>query len=160
MSAGADDLQTLIEIWNADSGNLRKVRDIDAAKNTPELQRLTRAVVKRHGREKAHALFRQGIPAVANAPHWLGSRADKPSRPGAPYGILGYLRHVEEKAEAAASLTESPPPRPHRPWEVDFFAQRKDDLRVEQIDELLAGEQARMSNGEVWDLGECDLCNN
>lgn len=100
--------EDLVEIWNTQSGRLRKVTDLTAAKNNPALQRLANAFLRRHG-HRALELFAAGIPAVRNNTHWLGSKATKPTRHGAAYGITNYLRNAEEKAEEAADLTTTRP---------------------------------------------------
>lgn len=160
------DFDRLAEIWNRESGNLRKVRDLEAAKNNPELQRLAKAFLKRHG-SRAEEIFTAGIAAVTTDPHWLGRRATPVKRQGAPYGLLNYLRHVEDKAEIAAELqatssgpTVGMPRMPARPWEAYDIAQHHTTGEVATIHELLADGQARMSNGETWNLSECDRCNN
>lgn len=158
-------LETLVEIWNAECGNLRKVRDLQAAKNNPDLTRLAKAFLKRHG-DRALELFTAGIAAVRTDPHWLGSRSPDRKRAGAPYGILNYLRHVEDKAEIAAELqaTSSGPPAgrtlPARAWEDWDIAQHRETGIVEVINEVLPDGMARMQNGETWNLAECDRCNN
>lgn len=162
MSAGADvSLDDLIEIWNADCGNLRSVRDRQTALANPELKRLAAAFVKRHGGEKALALFKAGIAAVRDDPHWLGSKAAKPTRTTAAYGILGYLRHVEEKAEAAADTAEAvqaqPPPRPWRPRDI---ADNRTLGRVGHVAEVYSDGTALMTTGDTWNLSECVRCNN
>lgn len=175
LSADADDspepetpnttFEALAEIWNAHSGNLRKVRDLEAAKNNPDLQRLAKAFLKRHG-ARAEELFTVGIAAVTTDPHWLGNRANPVKRSGAPYGLLNYLRHVEDKAEIAAELqaTSSGPPTgrtlPARPWEEWDIAQHRETGVVEVINQVLPDGTARMQNGETWVLAECDRCNN
>lgn len=158
-------LETLTEIWNRESGDLRKVRDLEAARNNPDLKRLAKAFLKRHG-PRAVEIFTAGISAVRTDPHWLGTRASPVKRSGAPYGLLNYLRHVEDKAEIAAELqaTSSGPPAgrtlPARPWEDWDIAQHRETGIVEVINQVLPDGMARMQNGETWNLSECDRCNN
>lgn len=168
LSAHADappTFTTLAEIWNRESGDLRKVRDLEAARNNPDLKRLAAAFLKRHG-PRAVEIFTAGISAVRTDPHWLGTRASPVKRSGAPYGLLNYLRHVEDKAEIAAELqaTSSGPPAgrtlPARPWEDWDIAQHRETGIVEVINQVLPDGMARMQNGETWNLSECDRCNN
>lgn len=176
MSADADDspeppkpkpttFDDLAEIWNTQCGDLRKVRDLETARNNPDLKRLVAAFLKRHG-PRAVEIFAAGISAVRTDPHWLGTRASPVKRSGAPYGLLNYLRHVEDKAEIAAELqaTSSGPPAgrtlPARPWEDWDIAQHRETGIVEVINQVLPDGMARMQNGETWDLSECDRCNN
>lgn len=110
LSAHADatpTIHTLIDIWNEQSGDLRKVRDTETATANPELQRLAKAFLKRHN-GTALAVFQGGIPAVRTDPHWLGARASPRTRDGAPYGIVNYLRHVETKYDQALDIDEQP----------------------------------------------------
>lgn len=101
-------IDTLAKIWNTECGDLRKVRDLEAARNNPDLLRLTKAFAARHG-PRALKLFRAGIPAVTTDPHWLGSRASPIKRTGAPYGLVSYLRHVETKYDQALDTASTSP---------------------------------------------------
>lgn len=168
LSARADTtptFDTLVEIWNAESGSLRKVRDLEVARKNDDLRRLSRKLLTKHG-PRAVEIFTAGIAAVRTDPHWLGNRATPVKRDGAPYGLLNYLRHVEDKAEIAADLaaTSSPtvgmPPLPTRPWEEWDIAQHKQTGEVATITEMLDQHNARMNNGETWNLTECVRCNN
>lgn len=162
-------LTDLIEIWNEERGQLRAVRNADVALADENLVRLTERFVRRHRKRRDRdgilELFRSGIAAVRIDPHWLGSRADKPTRTGPPYGIDSYLRHVESKAEAAADLAATPPPSgappgPTRPFAVDDLLQHNVTGEVGMIDELLPGNKARMNTGDTWNLAEVYRCNN
>lgn len=161
-------LADLIGVWNEERGQLRAVRDTDVALADANLVRLAERFVRRHrkrDREYVLGLFRRGISAVRIDPHWLGSRAEKPTRTGPPYGIDSYLRHVETKADAAADLAATPPPSgappgPTRPFAVDDLLQHNVTGQVGMIDELLPGNKARMNTGDTWNLAEVYRCNN
>jgi len=162
-------LADLIVVWNEERGQLRAVRNADVALADENLVRLTERFVRRHRKRRDRdgilELFRSGIAAVRIDPRWLGSRADKPTRTGPPYGIDSYLRHVESKAEAAADLAATPPPSgappgPARPFAVDDLLQHNVTGEVGMIDELLPGNKARMNTGDTWNLAEVYRCNN
>lgn len=161
-------LADLIVVWNEERGQLRAVRDTDVALADANLVRLAERFVRRHrkrDRDFVLDLFRRGISAVRIDPHWLGSRAEKPTRTGPPYGIDSYLRHVETKADAAADLAATPPlsgapPGPTRPFAVDDLLQHNVTGQVGMIDELLPGNKARMNTGDTWNLAEVYRCNN
>lgn len=159
-------LADLIGVWNEERGQLRAVRDADVALADANLVRLAERFVHRHrkrGRDFVLDLFRRGIAAVRIDPHWLGSRADKPTRTGPPYGIDSYLRHVETKADAAADLAAGPPrasPTRVRPVEDGDILQHDRTNDVATVMEVLPGQLVRMSNGETWNPEECTRCNN
>ena len=177
MSADADDSQEppkpppldfdrLAEIWNAHSGNLRKVRDLKAAHDNRELQRLAESFIKRHG-ARAEEIFTLGIAGVRDDPHWLGRKSKDSRRNGQAYGILNYLRNAEDKYEialedaaTATGPTTSGKAPPTRPWEEWDIAQPRETGVVEVINQVLPDGTARMQNGETWVLAECDRCNN
>lgn len=157
-SRDSDLTPTLVEIWNHHCGRLTRARTL----NDKNLQRLTHALERRHGRDKALELFRAGIPAVRDDPHWLGSRASPVKRQGAPYGIVNYLRHVEEKADAATELATPPPTpaTPTRPWRESDIVDNPRTGEVAIITSLLPDNHAIMNNGETWALEGCIRCNN
>lgn len=92
----------LLRIWNDNCGELAKARVVsrEAAKHV-------RALRKRHGDEAFLEMFEAGISAVRDDEWWLGSKAKDVKRQGRPYGLVNYLRHVEDlhdRAEDGASL--------------------------------------------------------
>lgn len=158
-------LRDLIEIWNAECGNLRRVADIELGLANTTLTRLSNAFFKRHRKrpDKGLDIFRAGIPAVVNDPHWLGPRAEKPTRTGNVYGLDNYLRNVETKAEAAAAMTATGPSgRPTGPvrFRVGHAVYRPSTGEYDFIEELLDPKTARMSNGETWNLEGCERWTN
>lgn len=158
-------LRDLIEIWNSECGNLRRVADIELGLANTTLTRLSAAFFKRHRKrpDKGLDIFRAGIPAVVNDPHWLGPRADKPTRTGNVYGLDNYLRNVETKAEAAAAMTATGPSgRPTGPvrFRVGHAVYRPSTGEYDFIEELLDPKTARMSNGETWNLEGCERWTN
>lgn len=158
-------LRDLIEIWNSECGNLRRVADIELGLANTTLTRLSNAFFKRHRKrpDKGLDIFRAGIPAVVNDPHWLGPRAEKPTRTGNVYGLDNYLRNVETKAEAAAAMTATGPSgRPTGPvrFRVGHAVYRPSTGEYDFIEELLDPKTARMSNGETWNLEGCERWTN
>lgn len=93
----------ILRIWNENCGQLANARVVsrEAAKHV-------RALRKRHGDEAFLEMFEAGISAVRDDEWWLGSKAKDVKRQGRPYGLVNYLRHVEDlhdRAEDGASLS-------------------------------------------------------
>lgn len=103
----SDDLPEVVrETWNAGCGKLAKARVTSS-----EARRWIARHAKLHGRAQFLELLAAGLATVREDPHWLGARADKVKRAGDPYGLINYLRHLEDKANLAfeRSETQGPP---------------------------------------------------
>lgn len=94
----------LVSIWNESCGELTKTRVVSR-----EVEKLMRAAHKRHGAEQLVQLFRKGIKIVRDDEHWLGERARRPTRQGKPYGLVNYLRHMEDYANQALEVEADAP---------------------------------------------------
>ena len=95
--------QQVQKLWNDGCGDLIKARVVSAS-----ALKLIRAAEKRHGRAEFIDLFTRGLAVVRHDPHWLGTRAKKPTREAPPFGLVNYLRHFEDKANIAPDTTELP----------------------------------------------------
>lgn len=152
-------LGEVIEAWNAERGQLRRVAEVDAAKDAirPHVEKF----IKRRGWPKALELFRVGIAAVRDDPHWLGPKAAKPTRSGQPYGILNYARHLNEKIDAALAEAEEPAKDPpQRPWREYDIADHIPSGIVATLATINDDGTAITVNGETWNLSDCVRCNN
>ena len=154
-SGDSDFARTLIETWNSESGKLTKCRV-----PSREFERLAKTLRKRHGTETGLELFRAGITAVRNDPHWLGSRSDPVKRSGTPYGIVNYLRHVEEKADAALELRSTPGRAGPVRFRLHDLVYRPSDKAQAEIVELIDPMTAVVDTGETWDLRGCERWTN
>jgi hypothetical protein len=95
------DAQKLVDLWNTHCGQLAKTRVVSR-----EVEAKLRALRKRHG-DALDQLFVDGIEVVRTDPFWLGKNAPtnhrRNRREGAPYGLVNYLRHIEDKANVIAA---------------------------------------------------------
>lgn len=100
-SAEREFFETFRARYNEHRGQLTRAVVI-----SPSTERNIRGLVKRYGAAEVLAMLEPALSVVREDPHWLGSRAPKPTREGRPYGIENLVRHLVDKYNLAVADSE------------------------------------------------------